>query len=42
MILKTFDKHDYGRYWFSTGTLAFLIHKLENSDFNPQQLGKSV
>lgn len=41
-ILNAFDKEDYGRYWFSTGTPTFLIQKLRKSSFTAEQFANGV
>lgn len=33
-LLNTFDKHDFGYYWFNSGTPTFLVHLLEKSHFS--------
>lgn len=41
-LLNAFMKKDFGSYWFETGTPTFLINKLRDSDFTPEQFTDGV
>ncbi|MBO6148920.1 MAG: ATP-binding protein, partial [Lachnospiraceae bacterium] len=37
-LLNALEEKEYGMYWFSTGTPAFLIEKLKESGFDPKRI----
>ncbi|MDO4165469.1 MAG: AAA family ATPase, partial [Bacteroides sp.] len=37
-LLNTFAKHEFGDYWFETGTPSFLVHLLQQSDYDLNRL----
>lgn len=41
-ILKAFYNHDYGSYWYSTGTSTFLVNSLKKSEFTAEKLADGV
>ena len=36
-LINAFSKLDFGKYWFGTGTPTFLVKRLNEMGFNPQQ-----
>jgi hypothetical protein len=41
-LLSAFEKHDFGSFWYETGTPDFLIKKLETSSLHLNQLNDGV
>lgn len=41
-LFNAFQDKDFGSYWFDTGAPTFLIHKLRNSDFSPEDFTDGV
>jgi hypothetical protein len=41
-LLNTFEKKDFGKYWFETGTPTFLVKMLKDIDFNIKNLENDV
>ena len=41
-LFNAFADRKFGSYWFDTGTPTFLIHKLRNSDFSPEDFTDGV
>lgn len=37
-LLNTLDKSEYGDYWFETGTPSFLVHLLQQADYDLNRL----
>lgn len=37
-LLKTLNKSEYGDYWFETGTPSFLVHLLQQADYDLNRL----
>lgn len=41
-LLNALQKRDFGSYWFESGTPTFLIKKLRESDFTPEEFNDGV
>ena len=41
-LLNTFNKSEFGDYWFETGTPSFLVHLLKQSDYNLNNLQEEL
>ena len=41
-LLNCFYKHDFGMYWFETGTPTYLIRKMQDSDYTLQDFSEGV
>jgi len=37
-VLLTFDKNDFGSYWFETGTPSYLVFLLQKCDYNLEEM----
>ena len=37
-LINAFSTKKFGKYWFSTGTPTFLVHKLNEQGFNPKEI----
>ncbi|MDR1637317.1 MAG: AAA family ATPase, partial [Treponema sp.] len=41
-VLNTFANRDFSYYWYQTGTPAFLVELLKQTDFDPRQLNGGI